>query len=57
LEDWEDVESGDVDRYGFISPRRPESSRAVTPEARTPHLSPVKKRNVLTKRPGSAYTS
>lgn len=57
LEDWEDVEGADVDRYGFISQRRPGSSiTAETPE-RSSQLSPTKKRNVLTKRPGSAYSS
>ncbi|KAK5660736.1 hypothetical protein OQA88_12102 [Cercophora sp. LCS_1] len=55
LEDWEDVDSADVDRYGFISQRRP-GSRTGTPEMRSSHLSP-RKRNVLTKRPGSAYSS
>ncbi len=32
VEDWEDVEGGDVDRYGFISQVRPASSSG-TPEA------------------------
>ncbi|KAK3320894.1 hypothetical protein B0T19DRAFT_403502 [Cercophora scortea] len=55
LEDWEDVEGADVDRYGFISQRRP-GSRSGTPELKSAQLSP-RRRNVLTKRPGSAYSS
>ncbi len=52
LEDWEDVDGADVDRYGFISQRRPGSS-AETPELRPSPLQ-QRKKNVLTKRPGSA---
>ena len=36
IEDWEDVESGDVDRYGFIVPRKdpaPDSTSTVQPSA------------------------
>ncbi|KAK0705275.1 rab-GTPase-TBC domain-containing protein [Lasiosphaeris hirsuta] len=55
LEDWEDVNGADVDRYGFINQRRP-VSRPETPDPRPPPF-PGKKRNVLTKRPGSAYSS
>lgn len=35
IEDWEDVNGGDVDRYGFISIRK-DPSRSGTPEPRTP---------------------
>lgn len=35
IEDWEDVNGRDVDRYGFISLRR-ENSRAGTPEPKPP---------------------
>ncbi|KAK3315002.1 rab-GTPase-TBC domain-containing protein [Apodospora peruviana] len=55
LEDWEDVEGADVDRYGFIKQRRP-GSRSETPELKSVQFSP-RKRNVLVKRPGSAYSS
>jgi hypothetical protein len=56
LEDWEDVEGGDVDRYGFINQRRPGSATtAETPEPSS-QLTPTKKRNVLTKRPRSGYS-
>lgn len=57
LEDWEDVEGADVDRYGFISQRRPGSSNTAETPERSSQFSPNKKRNVLTKRPGSAYSS
>ncbi|KAM7208640.1 USP6 N-terminal-like protein [Naviculisporaceae sp. PSN 640] len=55
IEDWEDLEGAEVDRYGFISPKRPTSRADTTPE-KSVHFSP-RKRNVLTKRPGSAYSS
>ncbi|KAK3387104.1 hypothetical protein B0H63DRAFT_149415 [Podospora didyma] len=50
VEDWEDVEGADVDRYGFISHKRP-----GTPELKSSQFSP-RRSNVLTKRPGSAYS-
>lgn len=49
LEDWGDVDVADVDRYGFISYRVPASPETLPP--------PSRRRNVLTKRPGSAYAS
>lgn len=49
LEDWDDVDVADVDRYGFISYRVPASPETLPP--------PSRRRNVLTKRPGSAYAS
>lgn len=64
LEDWDNLEGLEVDRYGFIKERpprpdtsyRPETSRTVRPGSRSRHFSP-RRRNVLTKRPGSAYSS
>ncbi|KAK2070721.1 hypothetical protein P8C59_005195 [Phyllachora maydis] len=56
LEDWEDVEGADVDRYGFITERRPASPRTEAPGARSPQYSP-KPRNLLTKRPDSIFSS
>nr|CAD70497.1 conserved hypothetical protein [Neurospora crassa] len=64
LEDWENLDGVEVDRYGFIKERparressyRPETSRTVRPGSRSRHFSP-RRRNVLTKRPGSAYSS
>ncbi|KAK4212212.1 USP6 N-terminal-like protein [Rhypophila decipiens] len=56
LEDWEDLEGAEVDRYGFINPKRP-TTRADTPESKSVHFSSTRKRNVLTKRPGSSYSS
>lgn len=57
LEDWEDVDGGDVDRYGFISVPRP-SSRISTPpaELRSAQLSP-RRRNVLQKRDPMGFSS
>ncbi|VBB78054.1 Putative protein of unknown function [Podospora comata] len=59
IEDWEDVGFSDVDRYGFISqrpPARPETARAGTPELRSAQM-PPRRRNVLTKRPMTAYSA
>ncbi|KAM4059110.1 rab-GTPase-TBC domain-containing protein [Hirsutella rhossiliensis] len=57
LEDWEDVDGADVDRYGFISVPRP-SSRISTPpaELRSAQLSP-RRRNVLQKRDPMGFSS
>ncbi|KAK8107739.1 TBC domain-containing protein [Apiospora kogelbergensis] len=51
IEDWEDVNVEDVDRYGFITKRRPDS-RASTPAdyERLGQYSPNKKRNILLRR-------
>ncbi|KAK7921106.1 TBC domain-containing protein [Apiospora marii] len=51
IEDWENVNVEDVDRYGFIVKRRPDS-RASTPAdyERLGTYSPNKKRNVLLRR-------
>ncbi|KAK0674691.1 hypothetical protein QBC41DRAFT_378393 [Cercophora samala] len=59
IEDWEDVGFSDVDRYGFISqrlPARPETARTGTPELRSAQMQP-RRRNVLTKRPMTAYSA
>ena len=58
LEDWEDVDGADVDRYGFICPKEPEEpSRAdegqLDPEPE-PESAPARKRTILFKRPGSS---
>jgi hypothetical protein len=36
IEDWEDVDGGDVDRYGFIMVRNATADRSGTPELRPP---------------------
>ncbi|KAK4202576.1 hypothetical protein QBC40DRAFT_168932 [Triangularia verruculosa] len=59
IEDWEDVGFSDVDRYGFISqrpPARPETARVGTPELRSAQFQ-SRRRNVLTKRPMTAYST
>jgi hypothetical protein len=55
IEDWADLDGAEVDRYGFISPKRP-VSRA---ESAVPRSSPFssRRRNVLTKRPSTSYSS
>jgi hypothetical protein len=55
VEDWEDVEGADVDRYGFINARRPESRGGSATELK-PTQQP-RKRNVLTKRDPSGLSS
>ncbi|CCF33448.1 TBC domain-containing protein [Colletotrichum higginsianum] len=49
LEDWEDVEGQDVDRYGFINPRKPESRGGTPTELKSSQYAPRKK-NGLSKR-------
>jgi hypothetical protein len=60
LEDWENVDSADVDRYGFITKRGPVARglREGMADMTTDRLSPTwsRKRNVLTKRPHSAHS-
>ncbi|KAK3989801.1 hypothetical protein QBC44DRAFT_77931 [Cladorrhinum sp. PSN332] len=56
IEDWEDVGSGDVDRYGFINPIQRPETRSGTPESRSTRFH-SRKRNVLSKRPVTAYSS
>lgn len=36
IEDWEDIDGGDVDRYGFIMLRKATEDRSSTPELRPP---------------------
>ena len=36
IEDWEDVDGSDVDRYGFIRARNVTADRSSTPELRPP---------------------
>lgn len=57
IEDWENLEGVIVDRYGFITHRRPVSSAETAVESNTSHLTPRRRRNVLTKRPATAYSS
>ncbi|OLN95314.1 TBC domain-containing protein [Colletotrichum chlorophyti] len=49
LEDWEDLNGYDVDRYGFINPRKQESRGAAIPSERRSAQSALRK-NVLSKR-------
>ncbi|KAB5585822.1 rab-GTPase-TBC domain-containing protein [Coniochaeta sp. 2T2.1] len=58
LEDWEDVSGGEVDRYGFITPKKPQL-QSDSPETTSDdtHLSPAKRRGILGLRPGSSYGS
>ncbi|KAK4101486.1 RabGAP/TBC [Parathielavia hyrcaniae] len=56
IEDWADLEGAEVDRYGFIVPKRP-ASRAGTAEQVSPQLPSSRRRNVLTKRPSTSYSS
>ncbi|PHH70714.1 hypothetical protein CDD83_5361 [Cordyceps sp. RAO-2017] len=56
LEDWEDVDGADVDRYGFISAPRPASRISTPTELRSAQLSP-RRRNVLQKRDPMGFSS
>lgn len=56
IEDWEDLEGANVDRYGFISHRRPVSRAETAVDSKSSHF-PPRKRNILTKRPSTAYSS
>ncbi|EXF73467.1 TBC domain-containing protein [Colletotrichum fioriniae PJ7] len=49
LEDWEDLEGYDIDRYGFISPRKPEKSNGTPAEPRSSQSAPRRK-HVFSKR-------
>ncbi|TWU78797.1 hypothetical protein ED733_007133 [Metarhizium rileyi] len=56
LEDWEDIDGADIDRYGFIAPRQ-SSSRVGTPtELKSAQFSP-RRRNVLLKRDPMGFSS
>ncbi|CAM1503974.1 Fc.00g015650.m01.CDS01 [Cosmosporella sp. VM-42] len=56
LEDWEDIDSADIDRYGFINLPRPVSRVGTPTEMKSAQYSP-RKRNVLLKRDGSGLSS
>ncbi|KAK4157441.1 hypothetical protein C8A00DRAFT_11696 [Chaetomidium leptoderma] len=55
IEDWADLEGAEVDRYGFISAKRP-MSRAETADHKSSPFS-TRRRNVLLKRPSTSYSS
>ncbi|KAK3900472.1 hypothetical protein C8A05DRAFT_45693 [Staphylotrichum tortipilum] len=55
IEDWADLDGVAVDRYGFISPKRPVSS-AGTAEMKSSRFS-SRRRNLLTKRPSTSHAS
>ncbi|KAL2265437.1 hypothetical protein VTJ83DRAFT_6537 [Remersonia thermophila] len=56
IEDWADLDGVEVDRYGFITPKRP-VSRAGSAAAGPSPLVTARKRNVLTKRPSTSHSS
>ncbi|KAL9949778.1 hypothetical protein ACHAO5_000442 [Verticillium nonalfalfae] len=57
IEDWEDIENADVDRYGFIAPPRNPDSRVGTPtELKSAQYAP-RRRNLLMKRDPSGGLS
>lgn len=57
IEDWEDIENADVDRYGFIAPPRDPDSRVDTPtELKSAQYAP-RRRNLLIKRDPSGGLS
>ncbi len=49
IEDWEDLSAGDVDRYGFIAPRRPSSqaSSLNSNQARSPEPPRIQRMSTL----------
>ncbi|TEA12039.1 TBC domain-containing protein [Colletotrichum sidae] len=49
LEDWEDLSGYDVDRYGFINPRKLEAKVGTSSEPK-PAPAPLRKKNLLVKR-------
>ncbi|KAF6784295.1 tbc domain protein [Colletotrichum sojae] len=49
LEDWEDINGYDVDRYGFINPRKAEFKMATSTDLKTSQYA-SRRRNVLLKR-------
>jgi hypothetical protein len=56
IEDWEDVDGAQVDRYGFITLPRPGSRIGTPTELKSAQYSP-RRRNVLQKREASGYAS
>jgi hypothetical protein len=57
IEDWADLEGASVDRYGFISPKRPVSRAETVTSRPSQYASPARRRNVLTKRPSTSYSA
>lgn len=58
LEDWEDVDGADVDRYGFICPKGSGSrAEAALSKPSSEQSGPARKRNVLSKRPGTSNSA
>ncbi|KAK4244422.1 hypothetical protein C7999DRAFT_17325 [Corynascus novoguineensis] len=55
IEDWADLDGVEVDRYGFITPKRPVSSAGTAVPRSSPFSS--RRRNVLTKRPSTSYST
>ncbi|OHF00327.1 TBC domain-containing protein [Colletotrichum orchidophilum] len=49
LEDWEDLDGYDIDRYGFISPRKPEKSNGTSTDLGSSQSAPRRK-HVFSKR-------
>jgi hypothetical protein len=56
IEDWEDIDGSNVDRYGFIKDPRPVSRLGTPNDAMLAH-NPSKKRNVLMKRDSPSLAS
>ncbi|WYZ37447.1 hypothetical protein EsH8_II_000953 [Colletotrichum jinshuiense] len=51
LEDWEDVNGYDVDRYGFINPRKSETRGGTPTELKSAQLAPRKKHTLSRRDP------
>ncbi|KAK7208886.1 hypothetical protein V2G26_016064 [Clonostachys chloroleuca] len=56
LEDWDDLEGAHIDRYGFISIPRPDSSRHSSTELKAAQLSP-RRRTLLHRKDGGSLSS
>ncbi|KHO01901.1 Rab-GAP/TBC domain protein [Metarhizium album ARSEF 1941] len=56
LEDWQDIDGADVDRYGFIAPKQPSSRVSIPTELKSAQFSP-RRRNVLHKRESIGLSS
>ncbi|KAK9769392.1 hypothetical protein AB5N19_00919 [Seiridium cardinale] len=58
IEDWEDVQVEDVDRYGFIAPRRPMTPSSAPPTVMDSpkQYSPRKRRNVLARKDAAQHS-
>lgn len=55
IEDWADLDGVAVDRYGFITPKRPVSSAGTAVPRSSPFSS--RRRGVLAKRPSTSYAA